>query len=83
MNYQQAKENTFAKGSCPDGYAGERANIEFYFDPESGKTFCVADHGLFGSLLPQCASEAEAAWYLVNHPKMCRYYRNAKLIKEF
>jgi len=74
MEYNQAKQQVFANGSVPDGYFGDRKQCGFSFDPESGKTLVIYDHGFFTAPIPPAIDQTEALWLLKNHP-------NAKNIK--
>lgn len=66
--YEDVKSRTFAKGTVPNGYFGDTADVEFYFDIPSGKTLTVADCGYYDSGLPPANCASEAMWLLENHP---------------
>ena len=58
----------FAKGTIPDGYFGDTANVIFIFDHKTGKTICQHDHGSFTYHTPQAINMGEALWLLEHHP---------------
>jgi hypothetical protein len=68
MDYKTASQNTFAHGTMPDGFFGDRAEVDFHFDKTSGKTFCIVSCGCFLAPIPPAVDEAEALWLLNNHP---------------
>jgi len=67
----------FAYGQIPDGYSGHRANVEFHFMEENGKTLAVHKHGYFTYHTPPAMDVSEALWLLKNHP-----FSNSKFIRE-
>ena len=71
MDYNNAKATAFAYGSVPNGYFGERADVLFTFDAESGKTLVVSTSGFWTSQVPLCIDSKEA-FYLLNHHPSCR-----------
>ena len=78
MSYEAVKARAFAKGSIPDGYFGEREDVEFTFDEESGKILTVSESGYFPALTPVlfekrvvdvlAIDQDEAFWLLERHP---------------
>ena len=65
-----------AKGNIPDGYFGDRAKVNFYFDPQSGKTIAEHSSGYFSYHTPCSVNKEEALWLLHHHPSS-----NAKNLK--
>ena len=55
----------FAKGQIPDGYFGDWATVDFYYDPSSGKTMV---DGRFSYGIPPADSIQEAMYLLNHHP---------------
>ncbi len=68
MLYSEALSNYFAYGSVPDGYFGERCQVKFSFDADSGKTLIVGDCGYWTAPIPQAIDTREALWLLQHHP---------------
>ena len=58
----------FAKGQVPDGYFGDFATVDFYYDPASGKTIVNHKSGHFAYGTPPADSVQEAMYLLKNHP---------------
>ena len=68
MKYDRHYMKWFAKGQIPDGYFGDWATVNFYFDIPSGKTIVEAKCGLFAYQTPPAQDIREAAWLLEKHP---------------
>lgn len=70
ITYAEAKQNVFAAGVIPDGYFGKTANVEFAFDPTSGKTLVLRDtpRVYFTYQGSPAVDTEEAYWLLNNHP---------------
>jgi hypothetical protein len=77
-NYSEMKEKVFAKASVPDGYFGERANIELAFDEKSGKTIALCDSGCFTTHIPQALNKEESLWLIKNHPTCYKHFQNVE-----
>lgn len=73
--YEAMRDLAIAKGTCPDGYFGERASCLFAFYPDSGETIIVHDGGYHQSLLPPSEDVKEAMYNLSNHPVAQKYYK--------
>ena len=67
----------FAKGQVPDGYFGDWATVDFYYDPLSGKTLVNHKAGHYTYQTPPADSVQEAKWLLNNHPSS-----NARFVTE-
>lgn len=76
--YNEVKRNVFATGSVPDGYFGNRMNVGFSFNQESGKTLIVHSMGFYRSGLPSAIDTTEAFWLLKHHP-LAKNYSGLKL----
>ena len=74
VNYEQAKGHIFAAGSVPGGYFGDRAQVDFSLEPETGKILIIHSCGFYTAPIPPASSVSEAIWLLVNHPN-ARDYR--------
>ena len=74
INYVEAKNLIFARGVIPNGYNGDTAEVNFAFDPVSGKTLVLEDGNAttptvyFPYHTPPATDVREAMWLLRNHP---------------
>ena len=75
--YDEAKSKVFVRGSVPEGYFGERANVGFCLIGK--QIYTVADCGYYRTGMPDCLDEAEALWILQNHP----WAKNIKLAAQY
>ena len=69
IDYQTAKETSFAKGTIPDGHFGERRDVTFCLNYQSGVILAVASCGYFRFLNQRAMDQGEALWLLRNHPE--------------
>jgi hypothetical protein len=64
------KENLefIGRGILPDGYNGNHAKVQFWFDPISGKTIAKGKMCFFSYHTPLAMDKKEAIWLLKNYP---------------
>ena len=75
MNNGHRYQKCFATGSVPDGYYGDFAKVDFYYDMRNGKTIVKAPGIYFTYHTPPAEDIYEAYWLLKNHPSS-----NAKFV---
>jgi hypothetical protein len=71
-----------ATGSIPNGYFGERLDVEFIFCEQTGHTYIQHSTGHCESLVNKCVDIQEAQWQLQNHPLCRQYYKNIMIIEQ-
>lgn len=78
MNFE--KMPIIATGNVPNGYFGERLDVDFVFCAENGKTYIKHHMGYCQSLVNVCIDIREAQWQLKNHPLCAKYYKNITIL---
>lgn len=66
LTYDEMQALVYTHGDIPDGYFGDKRKVGFAYNPENGRTYCVADCGYFPSGLPVAVDARESEW-LLNH----------------
>ena len=71
MKWQDKETKVFARGTVPDGYFGDRRDVEFALYGK--RIVTVADCGCFDSGLPDVIDIPEAVYMIQTHPRAREY----------
>ena len=77
--YEKAKSLVFGSGSIPDGYFGDRVEVDFFM--VKNRICILHESGYFASHFPDCLDIEEAKWIIKNHPSGRKYVKNFKEVK--